>query len=221
MNHKVYSSLGQIIVLVFLLLSNSSIRAFDDKVFNDFQWEPVTENDWNPDLDWCDDCKDAVMLFEKVIDDEKSLYFQVMNQRVYTRTRILSEKGLKESDVEFTYNPNWDRIIELQARTVLPDGSVFELSKEQILANETDIDDEGDGKKVSFSFPGADTNCIIEYCIGISQKIENKVYTYRDRPVQKDMPLLYGEYKWFFANERGPAENYVDFGQHRFLLSGT
>lgn len=217
---KSISLIASMVATVLLAATTSGAQSSEEKVFPDFKWEPITEKDWNPKLDWLDEPTDAVMIFEKVIDDNRVLYYQIMNHRVYTRTRILTEKGQRESDISFIYYPKLDFIIELQARTVLRDGSIFELSKADILFFEKKIGEKGKSREVSFSFPRVDSDCIIEYCIGLKQKLENRIFTYVDRPIQKDIPLMLGEYTWFYAGPKGPEKNYIDLGYHQYAFSG-
>ena len=215
----------KIIALLAVLTAPGSVRAQADSgaAFPEFQWEPIGKADWNPDLSWVDGPPDAVMLFEKAIDDDRLLYWRTLQKREYGRTRILSNEGRRQAAIEFKYFPDFDNLIELKTRTTLRDGRVFERERDDILRTSSEAINEGDnvGSLIRLTFPHADSNCIVEYCLGISQKFGNRVPTYIDRPVQKDIPLLLGEYTWYQADSKGPEDNYVDLGAAYNLWSGA
>ncbi|MFZ1685022.1 MAG: hypothetical protein WAU88_12965, partial [Candidatus Zixiibacteriota bacterium] len=75
---------------------------------------------------------------------------------------------------------------------------------------------------IYFTFPEVDTNCIVEYYLSMYQvKLENVVWTYRDIQVQKEVPLLTGEYIWFPAGPVGPDESYTNLGNHFWCWAGA
>lgn len=188
----------------------------------DFAWDAVTDSDWNVDLGWMDERPGAVMIFERFHDDERGLYDQIIIQQSYTRTRILSEKGKAASMIEFQYAPSVDKIIDIRARTVLPNGRVFELTKDSILSKGEKIPKSGGSRRVSIPYPGMDTNCIVELFSLVKQvKIGSRPYTYRDRAVQKKVPLVSGDYVWYPATYSGPDASYTTLGYAKWCWSGA
>jgi hypothetical protein len=185
-------------------------------------WVPVTDADWNPDLSWLKTRPDAVMIFEKVFDDERNLYYQEMGKQIYTRTRIYTERGKRNAFVTFVYSPKVDKITDIRARTVFPDGRTYSLTKNEILGSALRTGGKDGADSVYFTFPGVDTNCIVEYFISIYQvKIGNRIFTYRDVQVQKEVPLLSGEYIWFPAWPEGPDESYAKLGDAFWCWAGA
>jgi len=99
----------------------------------------------------------ALILYREVFtDDVKS------STTYHTRIKVLTEEGRKYADVEIPYAPDFYRIHELQARTVRPDGTSVEFSRQ--VFEKTVV--KGKGLKFlakSFTLPDVQVGSIIEY----------------------------------------------------------
>src|SRR5689334_9308956 len=79
------------------------------------EWKPITPED----LKFTDPGAPAVILYENYErDDNKHSLHR------YVRVKILSEEGKKYATVEIPYNREIEKVAEVRARTVRPDGSV-------------------------------------------------------------------------------------------------
>ncbi len=101
---------------------------------------------------------DAVYLFEegdlKLMEGSNN-YFIEREQRV--RIKILTEEGKKYADIKL---PFWheDKLRNIKAHTILPDGKKIKLKKKDIFEEKN-----GKFKTISFAIPGVEVGAVIEY----------------------------------------------------------
>ena len=158
-----------------------------------FNWQSVTHDDWSIVRDTSKEMRDAVMLFEKVTADDTKLMDEECYLRVYRRVKILSSKGKSWADVKLPYDPERSDIKTVMGRTLLPEGTILELSKDRILEKEIVKTENMKVREKFFSLPGVTEGCIIEYYFEYQNKKSNPVWV-----TQKEIPLLHWEYRWKF-----------------------
>jgi hypothetical protein len=101
----------------------------------------------------------AILLYYRQDIDDSAV--PCCQEWVYRRIKVLNEKGARFANVEIVVNSG-DSISELQARTIHPDGKVFDLAGkpfDKVLMKER-------GMKVtakSFAFPAVTPGSIVEY----------------------------------------------------------
>ena len=122
----------------------------------------------------------------------------------YKRIKIFTESGRRWADVSIPYVPGQWEIKDLQARTILPDGTIINFGGkvfEQLIVKAR-------GVKVletRFSLPSVQPGCIIEYMF---RRAENAEYVHEDDwEVQSDLYTRLGVYSirptpWFTLNWR-------------------
>ncbi|MCH7690130.1 MAG: DUF3857 domain-containing protein [candidate division Zixibacteria bacterium] len=162
-------------------------------------WEEITETDWSVSGDSLYEGHSAVMIFEKILADDKKMEKKKCYRTIYRRIRILGYEGRKQADVEapFFY---LDQEIELvKGRTILRDGTIIELQKSQIIEKEVIKTKKNKYKQLSFSIPGVSDDCIIEYILLYRLRRNPHIWT-----VQKDIPLILGEMRWKFGRFKAP-----------------
>jgi uncharacterized protein DUF3857/transglutaminase superfamily protein len=99
----------------------------------------------------------AVVLYRESFTNDEQSY-----ETNYYRVKILSEEGKKQGDVEIVYLKNSERINDLKARTIRPDGSIVDFDGK--VFDKTVV--KGRGIKVfarTFSMPEVQVGGIIEY----------------------------------------------------------
>ncbi len=105
---------------------------------------------------------DAVILFDKGT-IAITLRFDLVIQR-HTRIKILTERGLKHGDVSI-YLGSDDKIDELRAQTILPNGKKITLSKKDIFTKKR-----RSGSEKVFAIPGVEVGAVIEYAYEVTSK---------------------------------------------------
>jgi len=163
------------------------------------EWEEITEADWSVFADSTYEGHSAVMIFEKILADDKKLKNNKCYRTIYRRVRIFGFDGRKQADVEapFFY---LDQEIELvKGRTILKDGTIVELQESQIIEKEVIKTKKNKYKQLSFSIPGVSEDCIIEYILLYRLRRNPHIWT-----VQKDIPLISGEMRWIFGRFSAP-----------------
>ena len=162
-------------------------------------WEEITEADWSVSADSSYKEHSAVMIFEKILADDKKMEKNKCYRTIYRRIRIFGFEGRKQADVEapFFY---LDQDIEfVKGRTILRDGTIVELQDSQIIEKEVIKTKKNKYKQLSFSIPGVSEDCIIEYILLYSLRRNPAIWT-----VQKDIPLISGEMRWIFGRFNAP-----------------
>jgi hypothetical protein len=158
-----------------------------------FEWDEVTQQDWDIKSDPAYQDDKAVMIFEKIYADDKDLWEGNIYRTIYRRIRILTEEGRKWADVDVPFLLEKQKVLDIKARTLLPGGDVIELAPDQI--KEKDMI-RAEGKRLrqkSFSLPGVTDDCLIEYVVRYELP-----KTYGVWNIQKNIKLINGEYHWNF-----------------------
>ena len=127
-------------------------------------------DDWLPvdpaDLAMKDNPKqpglDAMILYRQVTVDVSKANIDGDAEREYYRIKIFTQDGTKRGHVEVEYNKAIANVVHVEGRTIKPDGSIVKFDG-QVL--ETTVE-KASGYKVfakSFTLPGVQPGCIIEY----------------------------------------------------------
>lgn len=164
----------------------------------DFEWAAISEADWEVTADSANNIRNAVMLFEKLEVDDQKMVDGKTYYTLYRRVRILSPEGREWGDVEIPYVNKKQKIEKIEARTVLRDGQIFLLNKDDIYEKEIIKTKDVKIKQKSFSLPGMTDDCIVEYYLKLRlPDSENQWVT------EKEIYLKEGELTWLFYRGRG------------------
>ena len=196
MNIRLYA--GAIFISVLFFLSSNALSK-DKK--GDFEWDEITDSDWNISQDSSAGIFEAAMIFEKIESDDTKLGAEKSYYVIYRRIRILNDVGRKHGDVEVPFLSISQKIEKIEGRTVLPDGNIIDLDEEHIFHKEVLKSEGAKFEQYTFSMPGVTDDCIIEYMI----KYRKEVNFYNIWIIQKDIPLIKGEYLWkyYTGGDRG------------------
>jgi len=202
------------IILIVLTISTGSAKKSKKE---SFEWNEITDIDWNITEDSARNIYNAAMIFEKIVDDESKMYKQKCYRTIYRRIRILSESGRKLGDVELPFLSTDQKIEDIQGRTILPDGTIIELEQQHIFEKEAVKSKEVKFSQYTFSMPGITDDCIIEYMVKYRTEFHINEWM-----IQKEIVLLNGEYLWqFYAGEKGTeyarAMVILDMGTPNYL----
>lgn len=161
---------------------------------NAFEWDEITEADWNLSVDSTRGIRDAAMVFERIMEDDEKMKNEKCYRTIYRRIRILSDEGRKWADGETPSVGKDAKVVMLQGRTVLRDGTEITLEEEQVFEKEVVKIKYRKYRQYSFSIPGATDDCIVEYVFKIKSPRPIVEWT-----IQKEIPLLQGELHWHLA----------------------
>ncbi|OGF61974.1 MAG: hypothetical protein A2Y62_20860 [Candidatus Fischerbacteria bacterium RBG_13_37_8] len=112
----------------------------------------MTNNPANPDE------SAMILLRESIIDDT----FKSPHYEEHVRIKIFTSKGLEYATVEIPSFKN-NEITDIKGRTIGKDGSIIELTEQHIFDKEWSKGKKFKTKAKSFTFPGAEPGCIVEY----------------------------------------------------------
>lgn len=151
-SHKFLNAL--VLSLVFTFSLNTSTIAGDD-------WKPLDPTHVSMKAPMIEKEADAEVLIWEVQVDDSAQTDLIMNH--YIRTKIFTERGVtSQGQVEIEYFGN-DRIKDIVARTIKPDGTIVELKKDAIF-DRTKVKISGLKLNVkSFVMPNVEPGSIIEY----------------------------------------------------------
>ncbi len=185
--------LSHVSLLLFLvsLLSIAGDVAADRKVF---EWDPVTEEDWAITRDSSKQIFDAVVIFEKVVADDKKMQKGDLYRTLYKRIRILGASGRDWADVDVPYLHLEQKIKDVYARSIQPDGTIAVLTRDNIFEKKIVKTKDEKIEQTTFSIPGVSDDCIIEYAITYEVPTSLSVWM-----IQTEIPVLRGEYRWVLA----------------------
>jgi hypothetical protein len=194
----------QTIIFLFLIFTTLLLRLA--MAGEDFVWEKITDKDWQVAPDSTKGIRNAVVLFEKIVTDDRDLLNNKFYVTIYRRIKIFNAEGRKWGDFSLPYLNKKQKIEFIRGRTVLPDGQEFPLLETQIFEKEIF---KAKGLKIrqkSFSLPGVADGCIVEYALKYRLPSFYGVWI-----IQKEIPVLYGEYRWLFYRGKGLSEIYALF----------
>lgn len=177
-------------------------------------WAPVTSADWEAGKaeKWKD--ANAIILFEKVIVDERQATEGIYTTTLYRRIKIKNPRGYNQADVSLPYIHKKQKVKSMKGRTLWPDGRIFNLDKGQIFATDILSMKKLAIKKKAFSLPGVQDGCIIEYML--TYESPSRVSHLN---VQKEIPLLQYELLWYYYNIEIPYGLVVSKDERKKLES--
>jgi len=162
------------------------------KARDQFSWMDISESDWQVSGDTFTVAPDAIVLFENITVNDTADIQGKMQRVEYARLRILTDAGRDWANVEVPLLSIDQEVYDVQARTVLRDGTVIPMTLDDI-HDQTVVRAAGARvKQTSFSVSGTTSDCIVEYMI--EYRLDSPI---RYWVVQKDIPLLKGEYTWY------------------------
>lgn len=158
-------------------------------------WEPITAADWQAGKADSLKSANAIILFEKVIVDERNAAQDIYSTTIYRRIKIVNQRGYGQADVSVPYVHKKQKITDMKGRTLWPNGRVFNLSKKQIFRTDMLSTRKVSIKQKAFSLPGIQDGCIIEYMFTFESPSRVSYFE-----VQKELPVLQYELSWYFFN---------------------
>ncbi len=156
-------------------------------IAQDKDWRPVTPEELQMKAGKVEPDADAEAIFWEVrIDDSSS---DDLSRQHYVRVKVLTERGrekFSKFDIPFLKG---DKIKDLAARVIRPDGSIVEIKKDDIFEREIV---RASGVKVrakSFAIPNIEPGVIVEYrykeIINDAGAFGSRLQFQRDIPVEK------------------------------------
>ncbi|MFH2056950.1 MAG: DUF3857 domain-containing protein [bacterium] len=157
-----------------------------------YTWGEVSDSDWAVTQDSARGILDGAIIFEKMEFDDREYYKKDRCYRtIYRRVRILTDKGRSFGDVNVPFVHFEQEIEDIQGRTLLRDGTVLELHKDNIYTKEAVRVKREALEQYSFSLPGVTSDCVIEYMIRYKTPTPSTVWV-----LQNEIPVLAGECHW-------------------------
>jgi hypothetical protein len=201
-----------LVVLAITSLVLTSVTVTAEEALNQdttFEWAPITEADWQAGTDTLVGAKSAVMIFEKIRVDDRWCRKGEEDQKsergltIYRRIRILGDAGRVWADIDVPAELEAENQVAVFGRTVLRGGEESQLKAENI-RRETVVKAGGEEWiQTRFSMPNVIGDCIIEYALKYS------TVPFRSWTIQKDIPLLHGEYRWYYSVMGGDIEAFL------------
>jgi hypothetical protein len=158
------------------------------------EWPPVPPEDLALKDNPAQPGAPAMILIEDIYVDDNDDY-----EEYYRRLKILTADGLEHANVELFYDDTYT-LEGIQGRTVCPDGSVkvFEGKPfDKVVAKRRGVNI----RSKSFTLPGAQPGCIIEY--RYTRKRDNRYFYRTEWPVQGRLFIRRGKYT--LRRYRGPS----------------
>ena len=185
MNPKTLHSLRSILFAVFILVC-LSINAGPSKVMaGGEEWRPVDAADIALKTPIVEPNADAEAIFWDIRIDDGGAYDLVLNH--YVRIKIFTERGRDEhSKVDIPYAGSV-KIKDVAARTIKPDGTIIELTKDDIIEK---VVVKVNGLKLrtkTFAFPGIEPGAIVEY--KWKEVVQNSSANNLRLQFQRDIPV--------------------------------
>ena len=130
------------------------------------KWEKIEESELKKTVYEKAPEASAVILFDRgkidigIISGTDEI--NVVHQK-YRRIKILNEKGYDHANVRILYHEG-EKIIDLEARTILTSGKVVELDEKEFYKNTLKAGSGGGNLyEIVFTFPALEPGCIMEY----------------------------------------------------------
>lgn len=186
MKPKSFHSRGWILFAVLILVAASINVGSSKALAGGEEWRPVEAADIALKSPIVEPNADAEAIFWDIRIDDGGETDLVLNH--YVRIKIFTEKGRDEhSKVDIPYLGG-TKIKDVAARTIKPDGTIIELTKEDII-EKTVVKVSGLKLRTkTFAFPGIEPGAIIEYkwkeVVSNSSAHNLRLQFQRDIPVQ-------------------------------------
>jgi hypothetical protein len=164
----------------------------------DFKWAPVTSADWSIHADSAKGIRSAVIIFEKLIEDDQDLLNNECYLTLYRRIKIFNTEGRTWGDVTVPPMSSAQKVEEIRGRTVPPGGAEIPLQESQVREKEIFQSEGLRVRQKSFSMPGITDGCILEYYI--KYRLPSPPFIWL---IQKDIVVLRGEFHWKFYRGQG------------------
>ena len=144
--------------IIWAGFAGSALHAADD-----FNWESITDDDWADVGDSTISKSGAVMLFEKIVSDDRKMQNEKCTLTVYRRIRIFGEQGRVWGDAIIPNLHRKQRVPVILGRTILRDGTTVNLAPTQVFEKKV-LQTKGlKIKQKSFSLPAISNDYIAEY----------------------------------------------------------
>lgn len=208
-----------LLVLVLMVLACTT-NSFARRGGTKFEWDEVTDKDWAVCEDSAGGIHDAVVIFEKVTQNDENLQHEKCYRTEYYRIRILSEKGREWADVDLPLKTEGLDIKFIKGRSIQRDGTVVELQSDNIFTKDVVKVEGAKFTQVMFSMPGVTNDCIIEYVINYQMEGAFLGWSSTEGTdlgwiAQKDIAVKHGEYHWIpakFELDQRVIDFYDKFG---------
>ena len=132
----------------------------------------------------------AVYLYREDITDQPT-----STRTFYERIKVLSEKGKEQATIHFPYLPSIDKVVDVEARTIHPDGTVVPLTDKP--SELVEVKTKGfQVNNLVFTLPSVEVGSILEYRYTI--QLENHV-TPPTWEVQRKYYVRRAHYEWLLT----------------------
>ncbi len=122
---------------------------------------------------------------------------------VHYRIKIHSAEARDWADVEIPHRTNYDQLQRWWGRTILLDGTVLELTEDQ-LERQRSARVGSTGETVAkAALPGVVPGCVIDY--GFTLKLDRAYMPYQEIRLQREAPIHSFRYRWKPTRELGAA----------------
>jgi len=148
-------SLITCLTLASFVLSPTKSTAFGD------DWKPVTPEELKLTAEQVSPNSDAAILFSETYIDDSD--FGGVTFSEYIRIKVFNDRGVEQAANRSVSYFNDERIKDIKARTIKPDGSVVELKKEDIHEKTLIKISKGSLKEKNFTMPNVSPGSIVEY----------------------------------------------------------
>src|SRR6185436_11230392 len=185
MNPKTFHLRRWILFALVILVCASIIGGSSKALAGGDEWRPVDAADIALKTPIVEPNADAEAIFWDIRIDDGGAYDLVLNH--YVRIKIFTELGRDEhSKVDIPY-VGGTKIKDVAARTIKPDGTIIELTKEDIIEK---VVVKVNGLKLrtkTFAFPGIEPGAIVEY--KWKEVVENSSANNLRLQFQRDIPV--------------------------------
>lgn len=156
-----------------------------------YKWTPDNLNSLPTQQDF-PDAAAIILLDEAHLEVHKMNEFSITDMQRHTVIKILNERGYSYANVVIPYDIN-SNLYHIEARTILPDGTVIPLKEEQIF--DTNLYPNfvfySDIRAKRFTLPAVEDGCIVEYTW---HKSINQFSFWTGWQFQKEDPVLVSRY---------------------------
>ncbi|MCD4818497.1 MAG: DUF3857 domain-containing protein [Candidatus Cloacimonetes bacterium] len=182
-----------IIFIIFSLMTFLLIASSNSK----FEWDPITENDWNPEVDSSYVENGAILLFQKVEANDIEMIKKRHTVSEYKRIRIVNKLGRDYANITIPYSKK-KKIKNIKARTIHRNGNITNLKESQIYDKVAFKMKKKKVKTKSFFIPDVSDDCIVEYYYEYKQNYSNYYWQ-----ISSELYTKYAEYTWHFYKGKG------------------